>query len=178
MTTEDLREIPPGEAPWDLLLLADPNREKVGAYLLGSRCFAIFSGGRPLGVAVAVLLEEGVYELMNLAVEPSAQEKGLGTRLLRHVVAVLGREGARRLELGTGTFGYQLRFYQRHGFRVRGVERDFFLTHYPEPIFEEGIQLKDMLRLALDYPEEAPGGSGGPEREGRGPSLGSAEKGS
>ncbi len=59
--------------------------------------------------------------------------------------------GARRLEVGTGTFGYQLTWYQRNGFRVFAVERDFFLANYEEPIYENGIQLKDMLRLAVDY---------------------------
>ncbi|MBN1779863.1 GNAT family N-acetyltransferase, partial [bacterium] len=59
--------------------------------------------------------------------------------------------GARRLEVGTGTFGYQLAWYQREGFRVFAIERDFFLVNYEEPIYENGIQLKDMLRLAVDY---------------------------
>ena len=57
----------------------------------------------------------------------------------------------RVLEVGTGSFGYQLSWYQRAGFRVFAIERDFFLENYPEPIYECGIQLKDMLRLALEY---------------------------
>ena len=51
--------------------------------------------------------------------------------------------------MGTGTFGYQLAFYQRQGFRATGIDRDFFVKNYPEPIFEDGIQLFDMLRLTL-----------------------------
>ncbi|MDA3948255.1 MAG: hypothetical protein PF508_03430 [Spirochaeta sp.] len=48
-----------------------------------------------------------------------------------------------------GTFGYQLAFYQRHGFRVTSIDHDFFVNNYPEPIFEDGIQLFDLLRLTL-----------------------------
>ncbi len=55
------------------------------------------------------------------------------------------------MEVGTGSFGYQLAFYQRHGFRVTSIDRDFFARNYPEPIFEDGIQLFDMLRLTLRY---------------------------
>jgi len=55
------------------------------------------------------------------------------------------------MEVGTGTFGYQLAFYQRHGFRVTAIDRDFFVQNYPEPIFEDGIQLHDMLRLTLRF---------------------------
>ena len=48
------------------------------------------------------------------------------------------------------SFGYQLAWYQREGFRVFAIERDFFLENYPEPIYEQGIQLKDMLRLVVE----------------------------
>ena len=41
--------------------------------------------------------------------------------------------------------------YQPEGFRVFAVERDFFLVNYEEPIYENGIQLKEMLRPAVDY---------------------------
>ena len=34
--------------PWDLLLLADPNRELVDSYLKTSDCFAAFSGDKPV----------------------------------------------------------------------------------------------------------------------------------
>ncbi|CDI94197.1 IAA acetyltransferase [Pseudomonas aeruginosa PA38182] len=54
-----------------------------------------------------------------------------------------------RIELGTGTFGYQLAFYQRVGFRVDKVVKNYFLDNYDQPIYEMGIQHKDMLRLSL-----------------------------
>jgi len=88
---------------------------------------------------------------MSIAVSPERQRTGIGSKLLEHVVANVHDMGARRLEVGTGTFGYQLTWYQRNGFRVFAVERDFFLANYEEPIYENGIQLKDMLRLAVDY---------------------------
>lgn len=30
------------------------------------------------------------------------------------------------------------------------IERDFFVRHYPEEIIENGLVLKDMVRLAQD----------------------------
>jgi hypothetical protein len=51
--------------------------------------------------------------------------------------------------VGTGTFGYQLAWYQRAGLRVQAVVRDFFLDQYDEPIVEDGIRHRDMLRLAV-----------------------------
>lgn len=71
---------------------------------------------------------------------------------MKWVIEYYRELGARCLKVGTGTFGYQLAFYQRHGFRVSRIDPDHFVTHYPEPLFEDGIQLRDMLRLTLRYP--------------------------
>jgi hypothetical protein len=59
--------------------------------------------------------------------------------------------GAKQLVVGTGTFGYQLTFYQRQGFRVESINKDFFLENYTEPVIENGIQHKDMFRLILEF---------------------------
>jgi hypothetical protein len=69
---------------------------------------------------------------------------------LKFALTELANKKVNRVELGTGTFGYQLAYYQRIGFRVESVLKDHFLANYPEPIFENGIQLKDMLRLYIE----------------------------
>lgn len=89
-------------------------------------------------------------EIMNIAVSPSNQQIGVGARLMAHVIEKSKEAGAFRLEVGTGTFGYPLTFYQKLGFRVAGIDRDFFLNNYSRPIIENGIQHKDMLRLTLE----------------------------
>jgi ribosomal protein S18 acetylase RimI-like enzyme len=91
---------------------------------------------------------------MCIAVPPAHQKSGYGTELLDWVIDYLRNSGARQLEVGTGTFGHQLAFYQRHGFRVTSIDRNFFVKNYPEPIFENGMQLLDMLRLTLRYSDE------------------------
>lgn len=147
-----IREIPGTDLPMDLLLLADPSERKIAAYLPGARGFVAYVGQDIAGACAVVTTARAVCELMAIAVAPSAQQRGIGTQLLRHAIAAVGASGAARLDVGTGTFGHQLAFYQRQGFRVTGVERDFFLRHYPEPLFEDGIQHRDMLRLAYVYP--------------------------
>lgn len=105
---------------------------------------------------------------MSIAVHPALQRGGVGSALLRHVIGYCNETGATVLEVGTGTFGYQLAFYQRHGFRVTAIDRDFFVRHYPEPVFEDGIRHFRMLRLSLAFPlrKEVPPA---PESGGRGP---------
>ncbi|MBW3138562.1 GNAT family N-acetyltransferase [Ferrimonas balearica] len=144
-----LRSCPATELSIDLLLEADPDIRQVERYLNAGLGFAAELDGKVVGVAVVVLGEGGEAELMNIAIEPARQATGLGSQLLAYVIEQARAQGIRQLGLGTGTFGHQLRFYQRQGFRVVAVERDHFLTHYPEPIFEDGIQHKDRLWLEL-----------------------------
>ena len=138
----------------ELLLLADPSEDKVRSSLQGAKCFVASSGAVVVGACVVQPRGADFHELMSIAVLPEHQKLGYGTALLRWVIDFYRRQGARQLEVGTGTFGYQLAFYQRHGFRATSIDHDFFVKNYPEPIFEDGIQLFDMLRLTLRYPSE------------------------
>lgn len=144
-------EIAPAHAPLDLLLLADPSETKVRAYLAASRCFAAVDDGAVVAACAVQPRGAGTHELMSIAVRPGSQKSGIGTALLEWIVDLYEKAGAARLEVGTGSFGYQLAFYQRQGFRVTAIDRDFFTRNYPEPIVEEGIQLRDMLRLTREF---------------------------
>lgn len=135
----------------ELLLLADPSEDKIRSYLQVSKCFVAVKGAAEVGACVVQPCGSGTHELMSIAVHPAHQKSGYGTALLKWVVDYFRSSGAQQLEVGTGTFGYQLAFYQRQGFRVTSIDRDFFVKNYPEPIFEDGIQLIDMLRLTLRY---------------------------
>lgn len=147
-----IREISVTHAPIELLLLADPSEEKIRSSLSGSKCFVAMRDASVVGACVVQPRGADSYELMSIAVLPEQQRSGYGTELLRWVIDFYRHAGARQLELGTGTFGYQLAFYQRQGFRVTSIDRDFFVRNYPQPIFEDGIRLIDMLRLTLSYP--------------------------
>lgn len=94
-------------------------------------------------------LDGNNIELFNISVSPEMQGQGVGKDLLQFVIESVQQHGINRIELGTGTFGYQLAFYQRLGFRVDSIIKNFFIDNYDEPIYELGIQHKDMLRLVL-----------------------------
>jgi ribosomal protein S18 acetylase RimI-like enzyme len=150
-----IQEVPTTDAPMELLLLADPSEDKVRSYLSGSRCFVASRNETVVAACVVQPLGAGAHELMSIAVQPAHQRRGYGTALLKWVIDYFRKSGESQLEVGTGTFGYQLAFYQKHGFRVSSIDHNFFVKNYPEPIFEDGIQLFDMLRLTLRYPGNA-----------------------
>ena len=134
----------------NLLLEADPSEAKVREYLAGATCFGAFIGSQLVSVCVTNVNSEGDTELFNIASLPYMQGQGVGTRLLEFVISELASQKVAKLVLGTGTFGYQLTFYQRLGFRVDAVVKNFFIDNYAEPIYEDGIQHCDMLRLSLN----------------------------
>lgn len=141
--------VPSTQAPRNLLLIADPCKTRVEKYLEDGVCYVAEDGGEILGACVISPLDAATFELMSIAITPKEQFKGIGSKLLKYVIADVKRRGGKRLEVGTGTFGYPLTFYQRAGFRVYAIERDHYIKSYEKPIWESGIQHKDMLRLVL-----------------------------
>ncbi|MCY1399513.1 putative N-acetyltransferase YvbK [compost metagenome] len=146
-----LRELPVSAAPWDLLLLADPSRAQIERYLPDSSLLALMiDDAEPAGVLVLTPREEGYVEITNLAVAEAWQRRGLGRRLLEATIEAARQQGIERLEIATGNSSLdQLGLYQRCGFRIVGVEPDYFLDHYPELISENGIVCRDRILLAL-----------------------------
>jgi len=89
-----------------------------------------------------------IVELVNVAVAEDKQGQGYGKQLIQHAVQQARSMGYKSIEIGTGNSSIgQLALYQKCGFRIVGVDFDFFTRHYKEPIFENGIQCRDMIRL-------------------------------
>ncbi|BBM02998.1 N-acetyltransferase [Microbulbifer sp. GL-2] len=143
-------QIPETDVPFSLLLEADPSEKHINSYLPGSRCFAAIDFGHIKGICVAKEINTSTAEIFNISVSPKLQKQGIGSKLLKFSLLELASKGIQHVELGTGTFGYQLEFYQRQGFRVESIVKDHFLDNYDKPIMENGIQHKDMLRLYIN----------------------------
>lgn len=135
----------------DLLLLADPSRKLVEEYLRYGECYVADVAGTIIGVYVLIRTRPGTAEIVNVAVDERHQGQGVGKQLVRHAIQNARLLGNKTIEIGTGNSGVgQLALYQKCGFRITGVDRDFFIRHYDEPIYENGIQVIDMIRLSLD----------------------------
>lgn len=145
----DYIEIQPDLVPMALLLEADPSEECIRSYLVGSLCFVAMDSDLIIAASIVKPITDKIVEIFNISVYPNFQNKGIGSDLLRFTLSQLSEKGVQRVELGTGSFGYQLTYYQRFGFRVDAVIKDYFLDNYPEPIYENGLQHKDMLRLTV-----------------------------
>jgi len=139
------------EPPMDLLLLADPSKVIVEEYLQKGECFVAESGAQVIGVYVLLPTRPETVELVNIALIETQHGKGFGKQLVINAIEVAKSKGYRTIEVGTGNSSIgQLALYQKCGFRITGVDIDFFIRHYPEEIFENGIKCRDMVRLSQD----------------------------
>ncbi len=147
-----IRELNKGEdLPLDLLLMADPSEKLVREYILRGTCFIMNLDGIIIGTYVLIPTRPETVEIVNVAVNENYRGKGYGKKLVLHAIETAKREGYKTIEIGTGNSGViQLALYQKCGFRMTSIDRDFFIRHYDEPIFENGIQVIDMVRLSQD----------------------------
>jgi len=134
--------------PFELLLLADEALEAIEKYIHNADVYVLYLEGDEIAVYVLQEINNDCIEIKNLAVDEWYQRRGVGKFLLRDACKRAKRAGYKEIIIGTGngSFG-QLKLYQMEGFEMFDIKENFFLKHYPLPIFENGIQLKHMLLL-------------------------------
>ena len=144
--------------PFDLLLLADPEKKVLESYLYDSELFLLSKSSLLLGVLVLKALGESSYEIMNIAIKEEEQGKAWGKVLLNFAIEEAKNRKANALWIATGNSSIgQLALYQKMGFEMAEIRWDHFIQHYPNPIWENGIHCKHMLRLKMDLAEESVG---------------------
>ncbi|WP_405108883.1 GNAT family N-acetyltransferase [Paenibacillus sp. FSL K6-1217] len=148
----EIRALHTGEqAPTELLLLADPSPKLVEDYVARGQCFIAEKDQQVVGVYVLLPTRPETAELVNIAVNEAFQSQGIGKQLVNHAIQEARRLGFKTLEIGTGNSSIgQLALYQKCGFRITGIDKDFFIRHYSEEIYENGMQVVDMIRLSQD----------------------------
>ena len=133
---------------YGLLLEADPAIEYIENYLSNGLIFELKKQEQLVGVLVLQpQIDKKNLEIKNISVKESFQRQGLGTYLLTEAILYAKSLDYDNLYIGTGTTSFhQLALYQKMGFRFESIKKDCF-SHYPEPIYENGLRLYDMILL-------------------------------
>ena len=126
-----------------LLLLGDEQEDMIARYLDRGELFALYDPDLR-GVCVVTGEGEGTFELKNLAVPPQYQRRGYGRALVEFCLDHYAGQG-HTLLVGTGDSPLTVPFYLACGFTLSHRVPDFFTQNYDHPIFEGGIQLRDMV---------------------------------
>lgn len=128
-----------------LLLLADEQENMIDRYIDRGTMYVLDDHG----VRCACIVTDegnGILEIKNIATEPEYQGKGYGKALIVFVAAKYkGKYSI--LQVGTGDSPLTIPFYEKCGFVRSHSIKNFFVDHYDHPIFEDGVQLVDMIYL-------------------------------
>lgn len=132
------------------LLLADESEEIVREYINDGEMFAIYCNSQIAGVVLFVFHPNEVVELKNIALTEDNRGKGLGKLVVKEAFDLYKIKGLHKMIVGTANSSIaNLAFYQKLGFRMAEIKKDFF-KNYPEPIFENGIRALDMVMFEKD----------------------------
>jgi ribosomal protein S18 acetylase RimI-like enzyme len=136
-----------------LLLLADESEQQVRSCLNSGDLYVYSPDDAAVaGIVLAIPIGAEAVELKAVAIEPQRQGQGIGKRMLAAVLAELQARGCKRVVVGTANAGIgELAYYQKAGFRLVSIERDFFspARGYPAVMVENGIRLRDMVWMEM-----------------------------
>lgn len=139
------------ETPWELLLLADPSKKLVEEYLKDGQIYVAVIDDKIVGEYVLLDRGTGLVEIMNIAVDEKFQGQGIGKQLIMHAIQIAKESGFKVIEIGTSNASHaQLSLYQKCGFKINHIEKNFFIDNYKEEILENGVCCVDMIMLSQD----------------------------
>ena len=129
----------------DLLLLADEQEDMIDRYLESGDMFALYDDDLKT-VCVVVAIDKETCELKNIATYKKYQGKGYAKALIKFVSDYY-KNNYKTMLVGTGEAPTILSFYESCGFEQSHFIKNFFTDNYDLPMFEDGIQLIDMVYL-------------------------------
>ncbi len=148
-----LKQVLKNESESLLLILSDAEEddELIRSALLqpANTNYAFWLDGQLVGAAV-VRWEGEVSEIVYIAVASNLRGRGYGKEIISLIQEEMLKHRSRSLLVGTGNSSLEnIAFYQKCGFRMYEVRRDYF-DYIRPPISEHGIMLRDMLVLRYD----------------------------
>ncbi|MGF2616537.1 GNAT family N-acetyltransferase [Rossellomorea vietnamensis] len=128
-----------------LLLMGDESEEAVREYVFQGDMYSIHFEDGVAGVILFTPVNESTVELKNFALKPDFRGRGIGKAAIKEALALYKNQGKNNVIVGTANSSIDnIAFYQKAGFRMHEIKRDFFLD-YPDPIIENGIRALDMI---------------------------------
>ena len=82
-----------------------------------------------VGIIVLVPKTDEQIEIMNLSINEKWQGKGFAKTLIEYACLYSDNKGYRTVTIGTGNSSLnQLALYQKAGFRITGIDYDYFIA--------------------------------------------------
>jgi ribosomal protein S18 acetylase RimI-like enzyme len=139
---------PAAETLMPILRDADEDDQRIRTTLANDAytTYAAFDGEQMVGAAT-VCWQEHESEIEYIAVAPSVRGQGYGKAIMAALLEEAQLRNVRTVLVGTGNSSWDtIAFYQKCGFRMDHVRKDYF-DYIQPPLIEDGIRLQDMLVL-------------------------------
>jgi len=129
--------------PYNLLLLADEDLDAINKYIFDCEIYVVEQENKIIAEYALQPIDADLVEIKNIAVLAEFQARGIGKSLLRDAVDRARSRGFRAINVGTGNAATkQLHLYQKEGFKISGVRKNFFVDNYLEPSLRTEKNLK------------------------------------
>lgn len=100
--------------------------------------------------AVLMRWEPDESEIIYIAIDTAQRGQGYGKAVMAALIQEAQQRGVRSVLVGTSNASLnQIAFYQKCGFRLDSVRRDYF-DYLSSPAYENGIPIRDMLVLRYE----------------------------
>lgn len=144
------------ETPYELLFLADEDDDQIAKYYDKALFWVAMEDDKKVGVLGLVENEDFSSEIVNVAVDPLYENRKIGRSLVEKALEHCKKEGLREVWIKTGNCGIkQIYLYQRCGFRLHSINRDYFSQFYSQPMYENFLPCADQVVLQYRiYSEE------------------------
>ena len=134
-----------------LLHDADEDDARIASAILDATntAYAAFAGDECVGAAL-MCWQADESEIIYIAIRAADRGKGYGKALIVELVDLARQQPTQALTVGTANTSLEnIMFYQKCGFRMDAVRKDYF-SYFQTPIYEHGIQMRDMLMLRYE----------------------------
>ncbi|MBX3065815.1 MAG: GNAT family N-acetyltransferase [Anaerolineae bacterium] len=100
----------------------NPDVDHISAHYAGETFLIAQLGDQVVGTGALIHEQDGAARIVRMSVDKSLRRAGIGSRILRALIAAARQRGYQRIVLETtATWDDAIDFYKRHGFRVIGV---------------------------------------------------------
>lgn len=174
-----VERVPPAEFETLIPVLseADEDDERIRAQidLPGRVAYRAVVGEEVIGAATMRWHSEE-SEIVHIAVLPQWRGRDYGKAIVAALLAEANERRVASVIVGTANSSLDnIAFYQRCGFRMDHVRRDYF-SYLDHPILEQGIAMRDMLVLRHDLGQRGNERPDDPATRATGPPRGPARR--
>ena len=147
-----IRKLQNGEhPPWDILMQGNASKDHVAQALTMGHCYVAIKLDAIVGAFLLITLPDSICELACFGLDEKYSASNVSHSLLMSAIEKAKKLGTKSLQIGIGNSNIaMLGFFQKHGFRITSLDRDYFLKGQYSKIVENGIIRRDRLVLSTE----------------------------